>query len=214
MRTFRRLVTICATLAVGAAGGGLAVASIPSSNGVIHSCYSKSTGSLRVVSSTRCPRGQASLAWNQRGPRGLKGNTGAQGPGAQVLRFTSDTTNSRFTVLRRVSGYTFEAKCTVSSGSSTVEMDLIIPNGVTVAEAGSVIDSINGDAAFAGSRSGVIDLIQRTGSSSDRDVTALQDSLIGPSQKSMQVSATVIANPDPVSASHYCEIDGIVTPTS
>jgi uncharacterized protein YjbI with pentapeptide repeats len=49
---------------------------IPDANGVIHGCYGKSSGSLRVTDSS-CNKGEKALSWNRRGP---KGDTGAQGP--------------------------------------------------------------------------------------------------------------------------------------
>lgn len=56
---------------------------IPDSNGVIHGCYSKSNGSLRVTDSS-CAKGEKALSWNQRGPRGAEGAQGAEGsPGPQ-----------------------------------------------------------------------------------------------------------------------------------
>lgn len=51
---------------------------IPGAGGVIHGCYAKSTGILRV-SDTGCSRGEKALTWNQRGQRGLKGDVGARG---------------------------------------------------------------------------------------------------------------------------------------
>jgi hypothetical protein len=45
----RTLVTLAATLAVLAVGGGVAFATIPGSDGVIHGCYAKSGGALRVI---------------------------------------------------------------------------------------------------------------------------------------------------------------------
>src|SRR5947208_9848808 len=64
---------------------GLAVAAIPDSKGVIHACYAKSDGSLRVISGKQCQPGEKKLAWNKqgrqgtRGPRGFKGNPGQPG---------------------------------------------------------------------------------------------------------------------------------------
>lgn len=60
--------------------GYAAVSSVPGPDGVIHSCYRKSTGSLRVVSpKTRCSKNERALAFNQKGPRGLPGSPGKQG---------------------------------------------------------------------------------------------------------------------------------------
>ena len=67
-------------------GGVAALAAIPGANGVIHACYSRSTGVLRVInpdghsSRTRhCAGNEASLAFNQKGPKGARGPQGPQG---------------------------------------------------------------------------------------------------------------------------------------
>ena len=79
-RPRRALLILASACALVAAGAGIeAIASIPDAHGVIHGCYSKSTGALRVIDSAKhkCPRGTKSLNWNQRGPRGPRGARGA-----------------------------------------------------------------------------------------------------------------------------------------
>jgi hypothetical protein len=71
---------IVALVVAFAAATGFAVAAIPSRSGVIHACYKKKGGALRVVSSTKnCHRGTRKLSWNQKGAKGSRGSTGAQG---------------------------------------------------------------------------------------------------------------------------------------
>jgi hypothetical protein len=90
-------------LAVGAAGGGaaLAVASVPDTSGVIHACVKLTPGStlpdpsgpnLRIIDSPSqsCsagvpggPPAEATINWNVTGPQGLPGTNGTNGaPGA------------------------------------------------------------------------------------------------------------------------------------
>jgi len=71
------LVAVLLTLA-----GGVAYATIPGADGVIHACYAKSGGALRVVdaSVTGCKSGETSLDWNMHGPAGQQGAAGAVGP--------------------------------------------------------------------------------------------------------------------------------------
>lgn len=60
--------------------GGVAVAAIPDSGGIIHGCYGKAFGGLRVIDTAKtsnCGPGEVALNWNQQGP---KGDTGPQGP--------------------------------------------------------------------------------------------------------------------------------------
>ena len=61
---------------------GIAYASIPDSQGVIHGCFKPSTrpsGALRVIDTAkgqRCEGGELPLDWNQTGPKGATGPTG------------------------------------------------------------------------------------------------------------------------------------------
>jgi hypothetical protein len=75
-----------------AGAGAVAYASIPDSIGVIHGCYAKSSGGLRVIdtgSGQHCLPSEVAISWSQRGPTGPigskgdtgnKGDTGATGP--------------------------------------------------------------------------------------------------------------------------------------
>ena len=76
--TGRRFGLISLVVGVGIAAGGIAYASIPDSNGVIHGCYVKTTGDLRVIDSSGkgCDPGEKPLEWNQAGPTGPSGTAG------------------------------------------------------------------------------------------------------------------------------------------
>jgi hypothetical protein len=81
----RTLVTVAAMLGILAVGGSVALATIPGSDGVIHGCYTKSGGTLRVIdaSVTACKSTETGLNWNVTGPPGPAGPSGAigaQGP--------------------------------------------------------------------------------------------------------------------------------------
>jgi len=71
--------------ALGLAIGGIAYASIPDSNGVIHACYNTGanpSGALRVIDTglnSTCSKNEKSLSWNQRGPTGPAGSNGTNG---------------------------------------------------------------------------------------------------------------------------------------
>jgi Collagen triple helix repeat (20 copies) len=72
-------------LAALALAGGAAYATIPDDGGVIHGCYARQTGVLRVIDSdaSRCLASETAITWSQRGPQGLtglQGDRGAQGP--------------------------------------------------------------------------------------------------------------------------------------
>jgi hypothetical protein len=75
----RRALVLAAGVAALLVVGGTALATIPGSDGTIKGCYTKGTGSLRVIdgSTSQCKAGEAALSWNQ---KGLKGDPGPQGP--------------------------------------------------------------------------------------------------------------------------------------
>jgi hypothetical protein len=78
----RRFGLLVLAVCVGGAVGGIAYASIPDSNGVIHACYLKTTGKLRVIDSggKGCQAGEKPLNWSQTGATGTLGATGPTGP--------------------------------------------------------------------------------------------------------------------------------------
>jgi Collagen triple helix repeat (20 copies) len=73
-------VTAVVALVFAMGGGAFAITSIPGRNGVIHGCYQKRTGTLRVMAAgKRCRRSEKAIAWNQKGAQGQPGVQGIQG---------------------------------------------------------------------------------------------------------------------------------------
>jgi hypothetical protein len=76
----RALIAVAVVLGL-LALGGIAWASIPGPDGVIHGCYKTSNpakGSVIVIDHTAsCPSGFAPLNWNQTGPAGPQGPPGS-----------------------------------------------------------------------------------------------------------------------------------------
>lgn len=73
---------VVAIVALVAAVGGFAVASIPSGNGTIHACYQKENGQLRVIdkdANQSCRPSEVALTFNQKGPAGPTGPAGPKG---------------------------------------------------------------------------------------------------------------------------------------
>ena len=68
------MATIAVFLALG--GGAYAVVGIPSPDGVIHGCYKKGKGTLRVISKGKCKNSERTLSWNQQGRQGSAGTNG------------------------------------------------------------------------------------------------------------------------------------------
>src|SRR5205823_13183315 len=86
LSTGRRGLVALAVAAVGLAAGGIAYASIPDSNGIIHGCFNPSGAkssagtSLNIIDSPyACAKGQQAITWNQQGPKGATGPTGPAG---------------------------------------------------------------------------------------------------------------------------------------
>ena len=86
-----------AAVAAGAAGIARSTATepIPDADGVIHACYKKPIGEVKIVySAANCGPGQAPIQWSQTGPQGPKGDPGPQGPagaaGGSLETFESD----------------------------------------------------------------------------------------------------------------------------
>lgn len=79
----RKALTILTATTVVVVVTGIAMASIPDANGVIHGCYDTKHGDLRVVdmeAGQTCDQNETLLSWNQTGPQGPAGPQGAQGP--------------------------------------------------------------------------------------------------------------------------------------
>lgn len=60
----------------------ISYASIPDASGIIHGCYKKNGGTLRVLedSTTQCSANESPVFWNQAGPQGPVGPQGLAGP--------------------------------------------------------------------------------------------------------------------------------------
>src|ERR1019366_8298159 len=75
---------IVAIAALVVALGGVAYGTIPDSAGVIHGCYLKSRGTLRVLDPSaghRGSRNETAIQWSQTGgPKGGRGPQGQPGP--------------------------------------------------------------------------------------------------------------------------------------
>jgi hypothetical protein len=74
---------IAAAVAALALAGAVAYATIPDSGGVIHGCYQRNNGQLRVIDTgagQTCNPSESAISWNQTGPSGPQGPAGAAGP--------------------------------------------------------------------------------------------------------------------------------------
>ena len=115
--------------------GGIAYATIPDGGGVIHGCYQKNQGTLRVIdngTTQTCSSSETPLNWSQTGPQGPQG---AQGPqGSQGHQGPSGSSHAYST--------SNEASQTLISPNSNTITKLTLPAGAYVVWAtGSVVRS-------------------------------------------------------------------------
>ena len=121
--------------------GGIAYANIPDTGGVIHGCYNKIQGSLRVIDTDKaqtCTNGETPLNWSQTGPQGPQGIQGQQGPqgiqGIQGIQGPSGASHAY--------SDTHDMALTPISPSSKTITQLTLPAGNYVVWAtGSVVQS-------------------------------------------------------------------------
>jgi hypothetical protein len=120
-----------------ALGGGAyaAISSIPGRDGVIHGCYQKKNGNLRLIAAGKgCSKSEKAIAFNQQGrpgnqgipgtqgvpgapsTPGARGEQGAQGPGATSFSTTLAPGSGTTTIATLTNGLLVEAEC-VSSAS-------------------------------------------------------------------------------------------------
>jgi len=71
----RALWLVVASVGALALAGGIAYATIPDNQGVIHGCRNNGSGILRVIDSANasCTAAETPLNWNQTGPQGVPG---------------------------------------------------------------------------------------------------------------------------------------------
>lgn len=88
-QNWRRPGALVAAAAIVLAGGGVAFAAIPASDGTITACFVKNSGALRVIDAEggeTCRASETQLTWDKsgvpgtQGPQGPQGETGEPGP--------------------------------------------------------------------------------------------------------------------------------------
>jgi hypothetical protein len=79
------IATAVGAVTVTAAVAGLGYAAIPGGDGLIHACYDKQSGQVRIFDPSggpikACGKGEQEVFWNQTGPQGETGSMGPAGP--------------------------------------------------------------------------------------------------------------------------------------
>jgi len=113
-------------------GGSVAWATIPDSNGVIHGCYKKKGGALRVVNGTTCKAKEKPISWNSAGPGGGVAYIARQ-PANTTVALTNFA-NTTVTSLSVPAGtYIVNAKVSINnSGASAADANCKLSTGDTV----------------------------------------------------------------------------------
>jgi hypothetical protein len=131
------------TLALFAALGAVAWAAIPGPEAIIHGCYRKRGGALRVINTAdhaKCGHKEAELNWEEigpRGPRGATGSRGATGPaGATGPRGPSNAYATSQSASLTLSGSAGEIlSLTVPAGDYVLDASVKIANEDATGEA-------------------------------------------------------------------------------
>ena len=83
LKTRRRSIAVAVIAAAALAVAGIGYATIPDSTGVVHGCFQKASGMLRVIDTgagQTCRSDETTLTWNQTGLQGPQGPPGPPGP--------------------------------------------------------------------------------------------------------------------------------------
>jgi hypothetical protein len=133
-----RTVVVGVVLAVTVAA--IAVAAIPDSSGVIHGCYRKVSGDLRLVDKAGdCRKHEQAITWNQQGRAGNPGPPGPPGPkGGSGTAFDEKTAQ-----------VTVQSTTPVEAGGPTVTVDVPASGVISVWARAELQATAGGDAMVA-----------------------------------------------------------------
>ncbi len=128
--TSKATIAVIAVLGVLAAIG-VGYAAIPSTDGVIHSCYASPSGQLRVIdaeTSSKCSKNEKELAFNQRGPKGDKGDPAASAFTARIVERDSTAPSPYYGAVTGISDGSLTAGpvTTLSPNTAMVARDLSV----------------------------------------------------------------------------------------
>ena len=162
--------------------GGIAWATIPDSSGVIDGCYTKSSGSLRVIDTSAgqsCDtKRESPLRWNETGPQGPAGAPGETGPAGP--RGPSDAWDAQSGYNNRIHIGAYETAVTVVS--------LSLPPGDFLVLAKTSIAGIGGITCYL--REGYETLDTSTGGASALTTIPVQSTVHLPSGGAVYMACT------------------------
>lgn len=150
----RRILTVAAFTGALVLTATAATASIPSANGVIHSCLQPNNGNItRVIDAEAgqtCASNETPLNWNQTGPQGPAGEAGSTGPQGE----TGPAGSQGPAGAPGVSGYeVVTAQMTIAYNylypSQTFSGSVTCPTGKVVLSGGWYLDPAAGSSSAA-----------------------------------------------------------------
>lgn len=210
----RHIVRVGLGLAVAMIGGAvMVVATIPDSSGVIHGCYSRSGGNVRVIddSVTGCKTGETALAWSVRGPQGPQGPAGPKGDTGA----TGATGDTGPTGPRGPSDGFFTNQ---DHSFTAVSLPTALPGATVIAlplPAGTFI--VNAVVGVARSQSSIVEVLCHLSTSSDPFFSHIQTTFGGvlDSFATLPLTAAVsLAAADTVSVNCYADTAGVLSQPS
>lgn len=124
---------VAAVAIVGAllVAGGIAYATIPDGGGVIHACYQKNQGTLRIIDTDKaqtCSSSESPLNWSQTGPQGQQGPQGIQGPQGPSDVYSVDGFGAGVKSLPLATWVNLATTPTLPTGSYFVQAEAMVEN--------------------------------------------------------------------------------------
>jgi hypothetical protein len=128
--------------------GGVAWAAIPGPNGIIHACYKRRGGALRVINTSahaKCGHREAELNWSETGPPGPRGGRGLMGArGLTGARGAVGPAGSNGTDGGLSDAFTTSETATLALTSSRQILSLSLPAGDYAVNASVTISNEEG----------------------------------------------------------------------
>jgi hypothetical protein len=123
--------------------GSVVLATIPDASGVIHGCYQRPEGSVRIIddSETSCRPSESPVSWSVQGPRGL---TGAPGPTGPSNAFLKDQRGSFSSQLINSPSFVNIVTLSLPAGSYVVNATAALVGGATFVTAQCAINRASG----------------------------------------------------------------------
>jgi hypothetical protein len=236
-----------AVVLVGALGAGVLGVAVQSwaapaatRSSVIHGCYNKTSGAVRVLTASAggCGSRETAIHWNVAGPagpagargpqglRGPKGDTGAAGSGtgaAVPTKLALDRNSTGTATVKTVGNYTYTPTCKVTGSKASI----VVTTGVVINQTGGQVYNVYGPVQSQSNDKGPITTVtdsfhDRTGASgfsTDVDAGLLNRfyftlTIVGSDGSYQELTMRLSANGKATVPAHEarCMVEGLVVP--